>query len=72
VSNRDEYPQPYIMVQRRKLTPVQYVSDGLITLREYSDARRLRKAGTVEYLSPEDWERIRNASTGFNLDPAYA
>ena len=70
--SREEYPQPIIMVQRRRMTPVQYVADGFITLRPAANARTLRKSGAVEWLSPEDWERIRNNSTGFNLDPAYA
>lgn len=70
--SRDEYPQPYVTVQRVRYTPVLYVADGLITLVQMREARRLRNAGTVEWLSPEDWERIRTKPTGHNLDPAFA
>lgn len=70
--NRDEYPIPVMIRQRVKYTPVMYVSDKLITLRQTRDAKRLRSAGTVEYLSVEDFERIRSNPAGHNLDPGFA
>lgn len=72
MKHRDEYPQPVIVVQRVRYTPVIYEADGLITLVQAREARRLRNAGTVGWLSKEDWERIRTTPTGYNLDPAFA
>ena len=54
------------------LVPVQYVADGLITLRQKKDARKLHRAGTVDVLSPDSWEVIQaNKGEGLNLDPGF-
>ena len=57
---------------RRYLVPVQYVADGLITLLDKSQARKLHRAGTVGIIAPDSWQRIQaDKGTGLNVDPAY-
>lgn len=54
------------------LVPVQYVSDGLITLRTKKEARKLYRAGTVGIISVAEWHEIQAVKgSGYNLDPAF-
>jgi hypothetical protein len=56
----------------RRMTPVQYVADDLITLLPPDYARRLHRQGTVDILSEAEWHEIQETKGGaLNVDAAY-